>query len=82
MSTADGYVQPKPGVPKTLGILSIVFASLILLFDTCQGFMSYFASSIGHVLDANLKNVQSQIDAQWKAELAESANASHEEQPA
>ena len=31
MSNADGYVLPKPGVPKTLGILNVIFGVLVVL---------------------------------------------------
>ena len=35
MSAADGIIMPKPQVPKTLGILNIIFGVLLILFGSC-----------------------------------------------
>ena len=36
MANADGYVLPKPGVPKTLGILNVIFGVLLVLYGLCR----------------------------------------------
>ena len=35
MSTAEGYVLPKRGIPKTLGILNIIFGVVMILAGFC-----------------------------------------------
>lgn len=46
MATADGYILPKPAVPKTLGILNIIFAVLLLLLGMCTLGMTILAPSL------------------------------------
>jgi hypothetical protein len=35
MSSAEDYVLPKPGIPKTLGILNIIFGVILVLVGLC-----------------------------------------------
>jgi hypothetical protein len=62
-------VIPNPQAPKTLGILSIIFGSVLLLFGTCQGFMIIFGPTFGRLMDTSLKDTQAQIDAERQSEL-------------
>ncbi len=43
MATAEGYVEPKPGIPKTLGILNIIFGTLLVLGGGC--FLMFFLAT-------------------------------------
>jgi hypothetical protein len=35
MSSAEGHVLPKPGIPKTLGILNVIFGVIFVLLGVC-----------------------------------------------
>jgi hypothetical protein len=56
-------VEPKPTTAKVIGILNIIFASLLLLCGLCAGFYVLIFSSMGSWMGAS----QSQLQRQWEA---------------
>ena len=69
MSKADGYVLPKPGIPKTLGILSTIFAVLMVLYGLC---MTGYMAALPAIMQAStqvLKKAQEQTENIQKAEV-------------
>ena len=61
-------IVPNPQAAKTLGMLSIIFASLILTCDTCTGFGTIFGTAAARVMEINFRSLQSQINATFKQE--------------
>jgi hypothetical protein len=61
-------IIPNPQAAKTLGMLSIVFASLILFCDTCTGFSTAFGQVFARVMDVNMRGMQRSVDSVWKRE--------------
>jgi len=70
MATADGYVLPKPGIPKTLGILSVIFAVILILFGICGLAFTVLFPTIAQVGDTMVKEGQKKIEADQKARAA------------
>ena len=64
-------ILPNPQAAKTLGMLCIVFSSLILFCDTCSGFSAAFGAAFARVMDVNLRSMQGRVDAIWKREERE-----------
>jgi hypothetical protein len=69
MSTADGYVLPKPGVPKTLGVLNVIFGVLLVLVGFCQGAFVAGAGAILNVAEKVTKEAQTKVEANSKAQM-------------
>ena len=69
MANADGPVLPKPGVPKTLGILNIIFGVLLVLLGICMTGMLLMGPALLNVAEQSSKDVQAKIEAQQKASL-------------
>jgi hypothetical protein len=69
MANADGYVLPKPGVPKTLGILNIIFGVLLVLYGLCQVGGLLAAPALVQFAEKTVKDVQAQQEAQQKKQL-------------
>jgi hypothetical protein len=61
-------IIPNPQAVKTLGMLSIVFSSMILFCDTCTGFSQAFGAVFARVMDVNMRGLQSGVDTAWKQE--------------
>ena len=69
MSNADGFVVPKPGVPKTLGILNIIFGVLGLLVGVCGlGGMLLLPAGM-EIIEKTAKEAQSKVETRQKAEV-------------
>jgi hypothetical protein len=58
-------VEPKPTTAKVIGILNIIFASLLLLCGLCAGFYVLIFSSMGPLLAGQ----QPQLQRQWEAAM-------------
>ena len=69
MANADGSVLPKPGIPKTLGILNVIFGVLLILMGLC-GIGSLLVAPAGmKMLDNIKKEVEAKAEAQTKEQL-------------
>jgi len=69
MANADGYVLPKPGIPKTLGILNVIFGVLMVLYGLCMvGFLAA-APALMEVAQKTVKEAQTKVAEQQKAQL-------------
>src|SRR5277367_4589244 len=69
MSTADGYALPKPGIPKTLGILNVIFGVLLVLLGTCQLGMLAVAPMLFKGVEKLAKEAQAKVETNSKAEI-------------
>ena len=69
MANADGYVTPKPGVPKTLGILNIIFGVLLVLMGLCQVGGLLIAPTAMNLAEKTVKDAQSKLEARDKENL-------------
>jgi hypothetical protein len=69
MASADGYVLPKPGIPKTLGILNIIFGVLGLLVGLCGLGGMLIAPAFLQFAEKTAKEAQTKVEAREKAEL-------------
>ncbi len=69
MANADGYVLPKPGIPKTLGILNVIFGVLLLLGGLCGLAGTVAAPALVKFSEETVKQAQSQAEAQHEARL-------------
>jgi hypothetical protein len=69
MANAEGYVLPKPGIPKTLGILNVIFGVLLVLGGSCQLVMTVFLPAILQGAQNIAKDAQAKVEAQEKANL-------------
>lgn len=69
MANADGMVRPKPGIPKTLGILNVIFGVILVLFGIC-GFVSLLAAPMLVQAGEKLgKQAQTNLEEQNKAQI-------------
>ena len=68
MANADGYVLPKPGIPKTLGILNVIFGVLLVLVGICTIGSLVAAPAMMQFAEKTVKEAQSKVEAQQKAE--------------
>jgi len=68
MATADGYVLPKPGVPKTLGILSVIFSVILILIGVCGLGGMLLAPALTQFADTAIKEGQRKVEADKKAQ--------------
>jgi hypothetical protein len=71
MSNAEGFVLPKPGIPRTLGILNIIFGVLLILYSTCTLGYTLVGPAMGKVLETSVKEAQAKKEADRKASLKE-----------
>ena len=69
MANADGYVLPKPGIPKTLGILNVIFGVLLLLGGLCGLVGTIAAPALMKFSEKTVKDAQAKIEAQQKEQL-------------
>ncbi len=69
MSTADGTVLPNPGIPKTLGILNVIFGVLLVLFGTCLTGVMVAAPALMDFSEKAVKDVQAKNEARRKTRL-------------
>jgi hypothetical protein len=71
MSIAEGYVLPKPGIPKTFGILNIIFGVVLMLAGFClSGFTMVMPMAL-EMAEKEQKTQQAKADADYKAKLKE-----------
>ena len=68
-SALDGNVEPNTGIPKTIGALNIIFASLLLLCGVCSGLYTAMQSAIWTMAAKQMPRVQKAIEAQREFEL-------------
>ena len=69
MATVDGYALPKPGVPKTLGILNVIFAVLLILGGVCIGASTLLAPAFVQIAQKAQDDVKTQAEARKVADL-------------
>ena len=69
MSSAEGVVLPKPAIPKTLGILNVIFAVLLILFGLCIGGMAIIAPQIQKFGQGIVEQQKAQVKAQKDSDL-------------
>lgn len=67
MSSAEDHVLPKPGIPKTLGILSIIFGVLLVLQGICGLGSVALAPLLMQFAETAQKTAKTQVEAQKKA---------------
>ena len=67
MTIDDGYVLPKPAIPKTLGILNIIFGVLFSLLGICGLGALVAAPALVQFADKTVKDAQVQIESKNKA---------------
>ena len=68
MSTAEGYVLPKPGIPKTLGLLNVIFGVLLVLLGLFGLLMMLVMPILFEQVAKTAKENQAKQEAQDKAE--------------
>ncbi|MBX6315424.1 MAG: hypothetical protein IRY99_21310 [Isosphaeraceae bacterium] len=64
-------IVPNPGLPKTIGILNIVFGSLLLLYGLCMGASTLFMPALGSMMQAQQKKLEAEAQAKHKAQIEE-----------
>jgi len=69
MATADGYVLPKPAIPKTLGILNIIFAVLLILAGLCIGGFTLLLPAIQQLGQKAVDQQKTQAETRKAADL-------------
>ena len=69
MATADGFVLPKPAIPKTLGILNIIFAVLLILAGLCIGGFTLLLPTIQQIGQRAMDQQKVQAENQKAADL-------------
>jgi hypothetical protein len=69
MSKADGYVIPKPGIPKTLGILNVIFGVLLVLGGVCTLGALAIAPMFLNFAEKQATEIQVKAQEQQKANL-------------
>jgi hypothetical protein len=70
-NAGSAKILPDPQTPKTLGMLCIIFASLIMSCDTCTGFSAIFASVWARIGDLSIKNTQAELNKAYKQQQRE-----------
>jgi hypothetical protein len=68
MSSAEGLVLPKPGVPKTLGILNVVFGILLVLLGLLAIVMTLVVPILFQGIETAVKQERAKEEAAEKAE--------------
>ncbi len=69
MASADGLTLPKPAIPKTLGILNVIFGVLLILFGLCIGTITLLAPAIQQFGQKALDQQKVQAEAQKASDL-------------
>jgi hypothetical protein len=64
-------VEPEPSGPKTIGLLNIIFGSILLLCGSCSGMYLAFAAISAPMIDAQFQQMQQMVAAQRAAQIAE-----------
>jgi hypothetical protein len=67
MSNAEGYVLPKPGIPKTLGILNVIFGVLLVLVGLCLIGFSLLGPMFVQIAEDQNKQIKARIEVEDKA---------------
>jgi hypothetical protein len=62
-------VEPNTSTPKTIGILNIVFASLLMLCGGCYGIQLIAQSAMAPLVEAQQQQAQVMIEAEHKDEI-------------
>ena len=65
------WVVPNPQVPRSFGLMNIVFGSLLLLVGAGYGFWYLYAPTFSRNMQAQMKAAQERIKAEHDAKLAE-----------
>ncbi len=69
MSSAEGLTVPKPGIPKTLGILNVIFGVLLVLMGLCGIVGLAAAPAMFGQIEKIAKEAQSKVEEQEKAQI-------------
>jgi hypothetical protein len=69
MSSAEGLVVPNPGIPRTLGILNIIFGTILALAGCCLASFTAGMPMLIQFGQEAQKKVQADLAEQRKAEL-------------
>ena len=69
MASADGLTLPKPAIPKTLGILNVIFAVLLILLGLCVGGITLLAPAIQQFGQRTMAQQKNQAEAQKASDL-------------
>ena len=69
MDSADDVVLPKPAIPKTLGILNVIFAVILILLGMCVGGMAIVAPQIQKFGQGFTDQMKAQAATQKAADL-------------
>lgn len=69
MATDGGKVLPKPGIPKTLGILNVIFGVLLVLFGICGLGGLLAAPALFDVIEKTAKEQKNNEEAKETANL-------------
>jgi hypothetical protein len=67
MANADGYVLPNPGIPKTLGILNVIFGVIFVLLGICGIGSLLAAPALVNFGEKIIKDAQNKVEAKNKA---------------
>jgi hypothetical protein len=71
MAHADGYVLPKPEVPKTLGILNVIFGVMLILFGICTVGSTFLSPLLFGSMQQMQKDQQASLEARHQSRLQE-----------
>jgi hypothetical protein len=66
---SPGTVTPNPSSPKTIGILNIIFASLLLLCGGCYATQIMLQPLMAPMMNAQQQQMQAAVEAQRQAEI-------------
>lgn len=69
MASADELTLPRPAIPKTLGILNVIFAVLLILVGTCTGIGALLAPEIQKFGQGVAEKAKKQAEDRKAAEL-------------
>ena len=69
MATAPQFVHPKQELPKTLGILNVIFGVLLVLLGLCVTSALVFGPTMMGGFEKILKEAQSKVEVQQKARV-------------
>lgn len=69
MSTAPQVIVPNPRIPRTIGVLNIVFGAVILLFGVCTGAYIAVMPMFGKAMEDAQKQLTIKAEAQKQADL-------------
>lgn len=69
MSSAEGLVIPNQGIPKTLGILNVIFGVILILYGFCVLGSTLVFPTLMQFAEKAAKDVQAKEAARKQAEL-------------